>query len=606
MARAKESKKKCNEERPQCARCVEHKFECIYDNIKPRKRRKRESIPSISRPGDHAGVYPQARRLSEISHDSHDLNSPNSRSEAGDRVGSSDLDGSVVFSPTDSTFGSVSSPNFSLYELSNLLPTNAHLPTHSTDPRDAVDDEAQSGYHHTPGRTTTVVTPGGSTSLNPDLAMIAPCPVGSPLLEFSPPAFSEFSDRPNRRAIVDHFCNVLSHLIVFREECGNPFQQLVLPLTRKCSPVMNAIFALGSAHLEYRGVQNLEQSLYFHNRAIQGLGKLIQRNATAHRNEILAAIMLLVYYEVGALTVMCTNQGPSNPTSEFLERAFRFYDVIAALSNGTAPLSAAPAPGCLIPFSPMGAPAASPLCNVDTLLGMATTLWPIIHRLSSLPALKNELGHAVRTNAPSSKIAVLRTELRSTAEAIEAALAQWRPHLPPDFIPEDENEIQDPAPQQQQSQPTKITTSERSRLHSILHNALAYRHSAFVYLHRTIYGHPRSHPTVQQHARRALAHCGATVRHAGPMGALLWPLFVAACEAVDVDDRALARRVFEDVRRRQGMMNIERAREVVGEVWRRGDVMEKGDAMGEGKGRVVLLLLVLGGICGERLGGIWG
>jgi hypothetical protein len=135
-------------------------------------------------------------------------------------------------------------------------------------------------------------------SVYPNLAMISPYPAASPLLEFCPPLFAEFSDRPNRRALLDHFCNVLSHLIVFREESGNPFQQLVLPLTQKSVPVMNAMYALASAHLEYQGVENAEKSLFFHNRAIQGLGKLIENNGKVNRNEILAAIMLLVYYEV--------------------------------------------------------------------------------------------------------------------------------------------------------------------------------------------------------------------------------------------------------------------------------------------------------------------
>ncbi|KAK3315393.1 fungal-specific transcription factor domain-containing protein [Apodospora peruviana] len=496
--------------------------------------------------------------------------------------------------------------------------------------------------HQSPATSSTTST----SSLRPHLAMIAPCPVGSPLLEFCAPAFQEFSDRPNRRALVDHFCNVLSHLIVFREESGNPFQQLVLPLTRQSSPVMNAIYALASAHLEYRGVDNMEKSLYFHNRAIQGLAQLIDLNDKTDRNEILAAIMLLVYYEVlvqkgrsnivhghlkGALTVMCTNPEPSDATSVFLERAFRFYDVIAALSNGTAPLSVAPAPGCLLPFPPLGALAASPLSNVDTLLGMATTLWPIIHRLSSLLSLKSELEQAIRSNAMSSKIAVLRMEFESTADAIETALTQWRPHLPPGFVA-DEKEMNDPtfitanttatdndddvddntnekdddkndditntdaaaaasnkgdSPPPPTTPPTSFnndnsgTTAPSSsgerdgRIHSILHNALAYRHSAFVYLYRTIYAHRRSHHAVQTHAHLSLMHCVATVCHAGPMGALLWPLFVAACEAVDAKDRELAGRAFAAIKKRQGMMNIERAWEIVQEVWRRADLAEQ-------------------------------
>jgi hypothetical protein len=122
------------------------------------------------------------------------------------------------------------------------------------------------------------------------------CP--SPLLDFCVPAFSEFSDRPDRRALVDHFCNVLSHLIVFREESGSLFQQLVLPLTQKSPPVMNAMYALASAHLEYRGIMNGERPIDLYIQAIQGIARLIEHDAKANGNELLAAIMLLIYYEV--------------------------------------------------------------------------------------------------------------------------------------------------------------------------------------------------------------------------------------------------------------------------------------------------------------------
>lgn len=144
-------------------------------------------------------------------------------------------------------------------------------------------------------------------SLFPGLAMTGPSSIASPLFEFRPPSYTEFSSRPNRRALVDHFCSVLSHLIVFREESGNPFQQLVLPLTVRSGAVMDAMYALASAHLEYRGVENEERSLYFHNRAIQGLAGLIQMEGKGvDRNELLAAIMLLVYYEVVSLALFAS------------------------------------------------------------------------------------------------------------------------------------------------------------------------------------------------------------------------------------------------------------------------------------------------------------
>lgn len=233
-------------------------------------------------------------------------------------------------------------------------------------------------------------------------------------------------------------------------------------------------------------------------------------------------------------------------------QAFRFYDVIAALSFGTVPLSSAPGRGSFSPLSPLDERgAASPVGSVDTLLGMATTLWPIIHRLSNLVGVKDELD-AATAEGQFSKCAVLRTELEATASAIQVALKQWQPVLPPEVN----------------------TPSERARLQSILNNALAYRHSAFVYLYRTIYGHPRGHPLVQHHTHISLTHCIGTASGGGPMSALLWPLFVAACEAVTTEDRDLARQSFMAIDRVQGMANIERGWCIVQEVWRRADEVE--------------------------------
>ncbi|XXG96380.1 hypothetical protein Hte_002662 [Hypoxylon texense] len=488
---------------------------------------------------------------------------------------------SDCLSPIDAKFDALSPMNFSTTSDSALSPIDASSTIYDYG---IEDDEDNPNYLVRRNSSSSVVSQ--ARSLQPDLAMIAPCPVGSPTLEFVLPAFSEFSDRPNRRALVDHFCNVLSHLIVFREESGNPFQQLVLPLSQKSSPIMNAIYALASAHMEYRGVGTAEKSLYFHNRAIQGLARLIEQEGNVDKIELLAAIMLLVYYEVlvqrgrssivdghlkGALTIMSSSQEESSPASLFLERAFRFYDVITALSLGSAPLSTAPAAGCLIPFPPLDAPVTSPLSNVDTLLGMATTLWPIMHRLSNLLSLKNDMDRAARDNE-TSKSAVLRMEFETTSRAIETALAQWEPCLPPNVVAEDGV--------------LRCSTGgeipERLQLQSILHNALAYRHSAFVYLYRTIYGYPARREVVQKHAHAALVSCVETVTHRGPMGALLWPLFVAACEAVSPEDRTLAQTAFIGIDQRQGMTNIAQAWKIIQEVWKRLDDISN-DASPEAK-----------------------
>ena len=140
-----------------------------------------------------------------------------------------------------------------------------------------------------------------SKASKPSLALMAPANLTSPRLEFCQPAFYEFSRNAGRRALMDHFCNTLSHLIVLREDEGNPFQQLVLPLSHNSQAVSGAIYALACAHLEVRGVEGGERSLYYHNQSIQGLARLIEQGDGVDKNELLAAIMLLVYYEVVGL-----------------------------------------------------------------------------------------------------------------------------------------------------------------------------------------------------------------------------------------------------------------------------------------------------------------
>ncbi|KAI9052139.1 hypothetical protein LZ554_003501 [Drepanopeziza brunnea f. sp. 'monogermtubi'] len=529
----KEKKKKCNENRPQCDRCQERGLDCEYEAVKPRKRRRTSSTGSaLSLRSEDSDRWPGRFGNGRIYYDQ--------RSEYG--VSKWEM-GSVYQYPGSDESGEWETPY-------------------------GIDVEEIIRTDLAPTAPAVSMTVARSRSQYPDLAMIAPSPVASPLLEFCAPVFEEFTDRTNRRALVDHFCNVLSHLIVFKEDNGNPFRQLVLPLSYASSPIMNAIFALSSAHLEYRGVVNQEKSLDFHNNALQGLANLIEQNDQSNREEVLGAIMLLVYYEVlvqrgdsnivhghlkGAMTIMKSGPQLNTPTSLFLEHAFRFYDVIAALSLGTAPNSSTQ-PAVPSPFpsppSPSGSIPPSPLSAVDTLLGLSTDLWPIIHRLSHLLPNKHSL-EAATAAGETSKASVLRTELESTSQAIENALTSWRP--------------------------------------TIYHNASAYRHSSLVYLHRTIRAQPRSHPAVQKHTHLALRACASVVALAaqcrdgdGPMSALLWPLFVAACEATRASDREMAVAAFGGIERRQGMTNIRRAWDVVREVWRRVD--EGGDGDGDRDG----------------------
>lgn len=178
---------------------------------------------------------------------------------------------------------------------------------------------------------------------------------------------------------------------------------------------------------------------------------------------------------------------------------------------------------------------------------MATSLWPVVHQLSNLGALKDGAVQA-ESSGQTVEAEQLRAQLNTTAAAIEASLVAWEPELPLDQAADT------PGP-----------------LRGILSNARAHRHSALVHLYRSIYGARRDHPMVQQHTHASLRFCVGTVESAGPMGALLWPLFVAACEAQTPADRALATTAFEGIDRHQGMANIEQSWQIVQEVWRRAD-----------------------------------
>jgi len=255
--------------------------------------------------------------------------------------------------------------------------------------------------------------------------------------------------------------------------------------------------------------------------------------------------------------------------------------VIAALSLGTSPNTStqptsAPFP---VPPSTAGSIPDSPLNAVDTLLGFSTDLWPIIHRLSHLLSFKTQLEAAIaagRTN----EATVLRTELENSSLAIELALTNWQPAL--SSIRRDSASSLSQERDTLNEEVLNQDPVEDTRIQSILNNAEAYRHSAFVYLYRTIRSLPRSHTLVQKHVRLSLQACSNVVNLAekcqdGPMSALLWPLFVAAVEAVGEEDRELAIPGFGGIEKRQGMTNITRAWEVVSEVWRRVDGLEDGE-----------------------------
>jgi hypothetical protein len=227
-----------------------------------------------------------------------------------------------------------------------------------------------------------------------------------------------------------------------------------------------------------------------------------------------------------------------------------FHDVITALSTGTAAESITQ--GFQEITLDLSKRHHSP--SIDALLGMTTELWPIIHEISHVMKIQKEVD-AVKSLGYNEAATALKTQSDLRANTIETKLKSWKP-LKKDGT----------------TTPTTEQTIRTShRVQSIVSNAEAYHHAAFVFFYRNIRSLPRQSPLVQYHAKEALSACLRVVMFEGPMAALLWPLFVGACEAVKVVDREIASTVFRATISKQGFLNISQSWELVQEVWRERD-----------------------------------
>ena len=313
LASSKEKKKKCNEERPVCDRCMERGLKCEYEPVKPRKRRRTVSNPEhfgirppTTAPGQHLGFHDRLQALRQDSSSGSSILSGSPTpplpaiAEGWEVHSAHSVFSDSGSSPDSDTLLDMHSPLPPFDPLGDFPRTIAELSEMKPLHMDPMDQFAkyEDDVHTTQDMFVPTSALSRSTSYpDPTTAFIPPTSGASPY-DFAMPAFSEFTNRESRRGLLDHFCNVLSHLIVFKEDTGNPFRQLVLPIAQKSPPLLNAIYAISSAHLEHRGLQVEERALDLHSKALQGLANLIAHKDEGNRDEVLAVIILLLYYEV--------------------------------------------------------------------------------------------------------------------------------------------------------------------------------------------------------------------------------------------------------------------------------------------------------------------
>ena len=336
---SKEKKKKCNEEHPQCDRCMERGLVCQYEPVKPRKRRRTtstlegglESALSVtSDPGPNTGYHTTfSAATSPSNHDAlidHRVRSSSSSPYIGvwDKVDCGLAAGGR--GPTfRSSLSTIHDPSLGIAEVLPSLPNLndfggcttplasdpsyfADVPLHSTAISPAIDPTA---YSQSPATTEFSPPPGRAAATTPDNVAFPEFHLGTPVsnvsldltaklseLERQSSASSiEYFPRLNRRLLLNYFSAILSPLVVFADGPTNPLRQHVLPMANRSPAVMNAILALSAAHLEHCNSTNEERALDFHSQALQGLAQLIT-NQQASRDETLTVIILLIYYEV--------------------------------------------------------------------------------------------------------------------------------------------------------------------------------------------------------------------------------------------------------------------------------------------------------------------
>ncbi|KAL2783202.1 fungal-specific transcription factor domain-containing protein [Aspergillus keveii] len=198
------------------------------------------------------------------------------------------------------------------------------------------------------------------------------------------------------------------------------------------------------------------------------------------------------------------------------------------------------------------------LCHADRVMGLTTTLAPL---LSQLAALAEDVQRTITsysitdsTTAEASHLAVRSTDLLEREASIRAQLVSWRP-------------IRDP-------------TMSMAMSRTFLLHAYAWRAAALLYLFRLfnrLGSSPEADTEALSMAYEAMVHISGSPQD---IKLSLWPLFIAACELESREDRAHATRLFDDICYARPIVTARRTKSFVKDtIWPARDSGENWDWM---------------------------
>ncbi|GME81629.1 unnamed protein product [[Candida] boidinii] len=179
---------------------------------------------------------------------------------------------------------------------------------------------------------------------------------------------------------------------------------------------------------------------------------------------------------------------------------------------------------------------------IDPLLGVGQTLFPIIGKVATLIC-------KVRKEKKNSLMIV------SQAVELKRELEKWAPSTSISLM--NKNSIEDPL----------------FDLASAIATAEAYRISTLLYLHQAV---PEI-PSLSSHqlAEKVLMLLASIPKSSRTCIAHIFPLLVASCDALPGEEREWVRNRWELLSKKMWIGNIDRALEVVKEVWSRKDLVRK-------------------------------
>ncbi|KAF3910114.1 hypothetical protein AA313_de0204772 [Arthrobotrys entomopaga] len=329
----------------------------------------------------------------------------------------------------------------------------------------------------------------------------------------------------------------------------NPWRTLIWPLATQIPALRHAIYSMTAFHMSHsrpemrmQGMEHMKISIR-HLAAGLGSGDILPEAALATTLALAFAeewdrhISTGIEHLRGAKILV--NQAlvryqhyPVNSVEisrlRFLYNVWVYIDVLARLTSTDDDESHS-----FESISPLLTAPMMMSSEVDPLMGCATTLFPLIGRCASL-------AKRVRKNKKNSVTII------STALELKTAIENWQPDA-----------VYEPIEDQ------------TSNIDHCMQTAEAYRWAALLYLHQTVPEIPS--PSSHELAEKVMCTIASIPTSSRTCIVHAFPLLAAGCEAVGEEERGWVEKRWADLMQRLWIGNIDRAWDIVREIWNRRD-----------------------------------